>query len=486
MNWRVLTRSFATNAKPKLQDVVIIGGGPAGLSILGALKASHKTKHLKCTLIEAGSLEPVSKFYQDPPEEYTNRVVSLTPKSVEFMQHRIGNWEFIHQDRVKFYDQIVAYDGQDNSSRIEFDSTTVGNEYLAVMCENINIQSSLLQKINLINDSQTTILDKTKVVDITNPITPTILHDLHEYDTTAAQSKLDWPIIKLDNGDLIQTRLLIGADGYQSPARKYAGIESRGWQYNTWGVVGTIKLEYEDHSNATGWQRFLTTGPLAILPLTENNASIVWSSTPELSQILLKTNPKIFPHLINGAMCLSEIDLQYYYKQLDKNPDDMTIIDDLKWRMSKLTKQDQELKYPIHATEILDGSRARFPLKLSHADTYVAPRVALIGDAAHTIHPLAGQGLNMGQTDVASLMNALEKGIERGMDIGSTLVLEPYFSNAWPANNAMLGVCDKLHKVFSTNWYPLVLLRGIGMKSINFADPIKDLMVKAISNRDIS
>ena len=86
---------------------------------------------------------------------------------------------------------------------------------------------------------------------------------------------------------------------------------------------------------------------------------------------------------------------------------------------------------------------------MSHADTYIAPRVALVGDAAHTIHPLAGQGLNMGQSDVAALVDALEQGSSRGMDLGSTLVLEQYNANAWPANHAMLGICDKLHKIFN-------------------------------------
>ena len=481
--WKCVIRTLASTAKPvpKLQDVVIVGGGPAGLSILGAIKNSTKCKHLLCTLIEGGSLEPVADFYDNPPEEYTNRVVSLTPMAIEFMDTKIGNWKHINHDRIKFYNRIVAYDGQDNDSRVEFDSRTVGIDSLAAMCENINIQSSLLHLVNLLNDDSTTILDKTKVVDIYNRVEPTMSHDLPE--TAPESHELDWPIIKLDNGDLIQARLFIGADGYNSPVRKYAGIESRGWQYNRWGVVGTIKLQYEDFMSATGWQRFLTTGPLAVLPLTEDNATIVWSSTPELSQILLKVSPEIFPALINAAMCLDEVDLNYYYKQLDNDPNDLSIIDDINWRMSRLNIDSTPDKYPVEAVELIENSRARFPLKLSHADTYVGPRVALVGDAAHTIHPLAGQGLNMGQTDVAALMEALEAGIDRGMDIGSTLVLEPYVSKAWPANHAMLGVCDKLHKIFSTDWAPLVLARGLGMKSINFVDTVKNLMIKAISNR---
>ncbi|EER31776.1 hypothetical protein CTRG_04559 [Candida tropicalis MYA-3404] len=473
-------RTLATTTK---QDVVIIGGGPAGLTLLSALKTSPKTKHLKCTLVEGFSLDNVRKFQTDPPETYTNRVVSVTPKSIEFMQNRIGSWDFIHENRVKEYDGIIAYDSQDADSRIEFDVTSIGKGVLAAMIEVINIQSSLLAKIESLDDETTTIKDNTKVVEIINPNEPDLdNHDLNEIDEKVGDSELDWPIVKLSNGETIQTRLLVGADGYNSPVRKYAHIESRGWQYDRFGVVATVKMQYEDF-RSVGWQRFLTTGPLAILPLTEDNATIVWSSTPELANILLKVNEKIFPHLVTAAMVLEEVDLNYIYKVLDENPDDFSVLKDIEWRLSKFNTEELEEKYPLPVVEVLSGSRARFPLKMSHADTYVAPRVALIGDAAHTIHPLAGQGLNMGQSDVAALVEALEKGMDRGMDIGSTLVLEEYVANAWPANHAMLGICDKLHKVFSTDFYPLVWARGFGMKSINSLGSLKDFMMKSISGR---
>ncbi|KAK6456312.1 COQ6 monooxygenase, coenzyme Q biosynthesis [Scheffersomyces xylosifermentans] len=490
MVWKNLVRTLATAAtataaKPaSLQDVVIIGGGPAGLTLLAALKSSRKTRHLNCTLIEGSSLQPVREFGVSPPEEYTNRVVSLTPKSVEFMQHRVGNWDHIKQDRIRFYDTIVAFDSQDKDARIEFDASQIGAGVLAAMCENINIQSSLLLKLEQLGlDDSTTILDETKVVDIVHPNPPDLdQHDLNAIDPNNGNPDLDWPIVKLSNGESIQARLLVGADGYNSPVRKFSGIESRGWQYNTFGVVATIKLQYEDF-RSIGWQRFLSTGPLAILPLSEDNATIVWSTTPKLSELFLKVNSEIFPHLVNAGMTLDEVDLKYIYSMLEKDPNDFSVLDEIKWRMSKIDTKDLEENYPLPVVEVIENSRARFPLKLSHADTYIAPRVALIGDAAHTIHPLAGQGLNMGQSDVGALVEALEKGVERGLDIGSTMVLDSYVAAAWPGNHAILGICDKLHKIFSTDFAPMVFLRGFGMKSLNMVDTVKDLMIKAISGR---
>lgn len=470
----MLRRFLSTSAKPRLQDIVVVGGGPAGLSLLAALKNNPKTQHLLCTLVEGSSLAPVRQFAAEAPEHFTNRVVSLTPKLVEFMQEKSGSWPFLHADRVKFYDNMIAYDSQDSAARIHFDASTVrasGGDHVAIaaMCEVLNIQGSLLAKIDELNDELPE-LERAAVVDSAR------------VESIAPGTDLDWPVVTLSNGDALQARLLVGADGQNSPVRKFADIASRGWSYDRWGVVGTLTMQFEDYRDVA-WQRFLTTGPLAILPLPGDKATFVWSSTPELAEVLLKVDDSIFPHLVNAAMTLSETDLNYIYAALQANPADQLVVDDIEWRMSKMQPEDLEENYPLPVAELLAGSRARFPLKLLHADTYVAPRVALVGDAAHTVHPLAGQGLNMGQLDVAALVAALETGVDRGLDIGLTLVLENYVANAWPANHALMGVCDKLHKVFSTDFEPLVFFRGLGMKLLNLMDWVKELMIKAISGR---
>jgi ubiquinone biosynthesis monooxygenase Coq6 len=130
---------------------------------------------------------------------------------------------------------------------------------------------------------------------------------------------------------------------------------------------------------------------------------------------------------------------------------------------------------------VQEGSIASFPLKLRHADTYTGERVALVGDAAHTIHPLAGQGLNQGQGDAQSLVKTIEFAVSHGQDLGAQLSLESYNSERYAANHIILNVCDKLHKLYSVESGPLVPLRSVGLRAVNALGPLKNFFMEQAS-----
>lgn len=229
--------------------------------------------------------------------------------------------------------------------------------------------------------------------------------------------------LTLEDGKTLRTRLVVGADGRASGTATRAGIKRIGWDYAQTALVCAIAHEKPHHGVAH--QFFMPPGPLAILPLTENRSSIVWSETAE-----------------NAARINALPDAAY--------------LDVLRPRFGDFLGEIS-----------LAGARFTYPLSLSLAHSMVADRVALLGDAAHGVHPIAGQGLNAGMRDVAALAEVIADAMRRGQDVGSVTVLDQY--QIWRRfdNTTLALATDSVNRLFSNDNPLLRIARDVGMAAIN-------------------
>ena len=240
--------------------------------------------------------------------------------------------------------------------------------------------------------------------------------------------------VVLDNGRTLSAQLLVAADGADSRVRERAGIATQGWRYDQQGVVATVTSQ-RSHQD-TAWQRFLPDGPLALLPLGDGRCSIVWSTAPERAERLLALDETAFCRELSVASdgVLGEI--------------------------------------------VATGPRAAFPLRLQHAHDYVRPRLALIGDAAHSVHPLAGQGVNLGLLDAAALAEVLLDARQAGRAIGALKTLRRYERWRKGDNLLMMGVMDGFKRLFGTTWSPLRFARNAGLTLTDKLQPVKNLIMR--------
>ncbi|KAG6028814.1 hypothetical protein E4U41_000573 [Claviceps citrina] len=465
---RQWTRSYSTS-KDEIYDVVCVGGGPAGLSLLAALRSNPTTSRLRVALVEAQDLAKTAAFSL-PPDRFSNRCSSLTPTSARYLD-AIGVWPHLKRDRIQDFHEMQVWDGV-TGARIEFDwpagsgSGPGRSRTIAYMTENLNLASGLLRRIEELGG--VSVFDKAKVDKIA------LGAETEDVDLR------DWPIVHLSSGHSLAARLLVGADGANSPVRSFAGIQSRGWDYGRHGLVATLQLEgpgWGGPSSKIAYQRFLPTGPVAMLPLPGNFATLVWTTTPENAALLKTLSARDFIATVNAAFRLPPVDLAYMHSQPAGQADEYD------WRIQHTPLAVEAV--PQTVLGVQDGSIASFPLKLRHADTYIGERVALVGDAAHTIHPLAGQGLNQGQADVQSLAQTIEHALTHGQDLGTYLSLEAYNSDRYAANHVMLGVCDKLHKLYSVESGPLVGLRSLGLQAVNALSPLKRFFMEQASGTGV-
>ncbi|WP_058558248.1 UbiH/UbiF/VisC/COQ6 family ubiquinone biosynthesis hydroxylase [Thiohalocapsa sp. ML1] len=235
--------------------------------------------------------------------------------------------------------------------------------------------------------------------------------------------------IILADGTELDARLVVGADGRDSLVRTVLGIGTGGWGYDQRAIV--CNVEPAHWHRETAWQRFLPTGPLAFLPLADGRCSIVWSADEARAEALLA---------LDDAAFIGELE-QAFEQRLG----------------------------PILSI----GPRAAFPLRLQYAKSYVRPRAALVGDAAHAIHPLAGQGVNLGFLDVAALVDALEHARSQQRDIGGLATLRRYERARRGDNLLMLAAMDAFKRAFGNRIPPLVAARNLGLFAADQVGPLK-------------
>jgi len=240
--------------------------------------------------------------------------------------------------------------------------------------------------------------------------------------------------VALADGETISARLLVGADGARSKIREQAGIAIHGWNYDQSAIVTTVAHEREHHGRAE--EHFLPAGPFAILPLMGNRSSIVWTETTREAERIIALPD------------------QEFHDELEK----------------RFGLQLGELK--------VIGPRRAFPLGLFTARTFIGDRLALVGDAAHIIHPIAGQGLNMGLRDVAALAETIADAARLGLDIGAPDVLERY--QRWRRFDTMtMGIAtDGLNRLFSNSSDVLRLVRDVGLGLVERIPALKRAFIR--------
>lgn len=356
---------------------------------------------------------------------------------------------------------------------------------VATMTENANLVRALLSRISASGDENVSIFSNSTVSSIENGV-----------DHPDGPDLSAWPILNVsptgstgtEAPSRIAARLLVGADGINSPVRSFANISTDGWDYIRHGVVATLALS--DPVTApfpvgtrTAYQRFLPSlgGPIALLPLPNNHATLVWSTTVENAAYLKSLPPRAFLAMVNAAFRLSMTDLKYMVRMerpSTSQPEQYSHEDELSWRLQH-TPQSSSSHIPPMVTAVQEGSVASFPLRFRHASEYISPRVALVGDAAHVIHPLAGQGLNLGLGDVASLSSTIEYAVNHGMDIGDILSLERYPAERYLVNAKIGGACDMLHKLYNVPGNgPVAWARSFGLDAIDKLPFVKGFLMR--------
>ena len=384
-------------------DVVIGGGGMVGLTLGLALAKAG---------LDVTVADPL------PPEAmldatFDGRVTALAYASVR-MLGALGVWARLESNAQPIADILVT-DGAPGRSTspfsLHFDSCEAGQP-LGHICENRNIRAALFAEAEAV--PALTLLPRTQIAAL-------------------APGKRSVDVV-LSKGLPITAQLAVAADGRESAMRDAMGIGIVGWSYPQWGIVATV--EHERNHQGVAYEHFLPSGPFAILPMTGNRSSLVWTEKDDVAARIIKLPEPAFE--------------------------------------AELAR-----RFGSHLGAIsVAGPRWSYPLKFHLAREWVKPHFAIAGDAAHGIHPIAGQGLNLGLKDAAALAEVVLDAARLGLEFGSLDVLRRYERWRRFDSFSLAAATDALNRLFSNDFGPLRLLRDVGLGVVDQIGPARRFFMR--------
>lgn len=377
----------------RICDVAVVGGGIVGAATSAALaQAGFAT-----VMIEAGTRPRVPSDASVDP-----RVYAIAPSSRRFLDV-LGVWSQIDARRAAAI-QVMRVWERDASRALRFDAAEAGSPALGWILEHRTLATMLWAALPASVGLEGVSVGKAQFMD-------------------------DCVQLELSDGSRVQAALVIGAEGAQSGLRESAGIRTGGWSYASTALVSHVDCSVPHRGEAL--QRFLPTGPVALLPLADGRRSLVWSTTEGEARELAALSDEVFARHLEEA------------------------VQGAAGTLGPLTP------------------RLMFPLRLMHAERYVAPRFALVGDSAHVIHPLAGQGLNLGLADAEALVAELGAARRAGRDWSGLRTLRRFERARADANLEMMALTDGLHRAFHLGAPLLRSLFGRGLEWVDRVPAIK-------------
>jgi 2-octaprenyl-6-methoxyphenol hydroxylase len=380
-------------------DLIIVGGGLAGNCLALALKESG----LNCALIEAYTPEQLKT------SPAGDRALALAAGTVQLLE-KLGVWQGCESAATAIRNIHISDKGHFGKTRLSAEKENVKALGYVITARDIEIHVA-----DLVANTNITRIFPAKVM------------ALQSYD-----SHIEIVIQQGKDTQTLSAALLVGADGGQSSIRQLLGITQQITDYQQTALVTTVSSTLSHHN--TAYERFTSSGPLALLPMSGKQSAVVWTRKTEAANALLQTDEASF---------LAELQACFGY------------------RLGKLS---------------LTAPRRSFSLSLIRAEKMTGDRAVIIGNAVHQLHPVAGQGFNLGLRDVIELAEKLINQQQVGLDLGAIDFLQSYAKARQKDHDVVIGFTNNVVRIFSNDWLPLAAARNVGLALLDHLPKAKSLL----------